>query len=118
MYNCIAVIENYLMDPNFDVKTIADEMGMSYSSLFKRIKAISGQSVNSFVRFVRLRKAAELMIQTNCNVNEAAFKTGFNDIKYFREHFVKQFGIKPSEFIKKHRTAFNKSYRLEEESFR
>lgn len=114
LYKCIGIIENYLVDPAFDVKTIAVEMGMSYSSLFKKIKAVSGQSVNSFVRFVRLRKAAELMIHTNCNVNEAALNAGFNDIKYFREHFIKQFGIKPSEFIKKHRPAFHKTYLVEE----
>ncbi len=114
LYKCIAIIENSLVDSQFDVKTIADEMGMSYSSLFKKIKAISGQSVNSFVRFVRLRKAAEIMIHTNCNVNEAAFNAGFNDIKYFREHFIKQFGDKPSEFIKKHRAAFHKTYLIED----
>ena len=101
------------MDPDFDVKTIAEEMGMSYSGLFKRIKAISGLSVNNFVRFVRLRKAAEIIIDTNCNINEAALNTGFNDIKYFREHFTKQFGMKPSEFMKKHRTAFHKTDQAE-----
>jgi signal transduction histidine kinase/ligand-binding sensor domain-containing protein/DNA-binding NarL/FixJ family response regulator len=114
LYKCISIIESYLTDPNFDIKTIAAEMGMSYSSLFKKIKSVSGQSVNGFVRFVRLRKAAEIMIHTNCNVNEAALNAGFNDIKYFREHFIKQFGEKPSEFIKKHRTAFNKTYLVEE----
>jgi signal transduction histidine kinase/ligand-binding sensor domain-containing protein/DNA-binding NarL/FixJ family response regulator len=114
LYKCIAIIENNLGDPDFDVKTIADEMGMSYSGLFKKIKAISGQSVNSFVRFVRLRKAAEIMIHTSCNVNEAALNAGFNDIKYFREHFIKQFGDKPSEFIKKHRAAFHKTYLIED----
>ncbi|HEY4326488.1 MAG TPA: two-component regulator propeller domain-containing protein [Mucilaginibacter sp.] len=114
LYKCIGIIENYLLDPDLDVKTIADEMGVSYSSLFKKIKEVSGHSVNSFVRFVRLRKAAEFMIHTNCNVNEAALNAGFNDIKYFREHFIKQFGIKPSEFIKKHRTAFYKTYQAEE----
>ncbi|TSD66719.1 response regulator [Inquilinus sp. KBS0705] len=115
LYKCIAIIENYIIDPNFDVKTIADDMGISYSSLFKKIKSISGQSVNSFVRFVRLRKAAEMMINTNCNVNEAALNAGFNDIKYFREHFIKLFGIKPSEFIKQHRSAFNKTYLVEQD---
>jgi signal transduction histidine kinase/ligand-binding sensor domain-containing protein/CheY-like chemotaxis protein len=114
LYKCIAIIENYLADPDFDVKTIADEMGMSYSSLFKKIKSVTGKSVNGFIRFVRLRKAAELMIHTNCNVNEAALNAGFNDMRYFREHFIKQFGVKPSDFIKKHRAAFRKTFLMEE----
>jgi len=87
---------------------------MSFSSLFKKIKLITGLSVNNFVRFVRIRKAAELLINTNCNVNEAALNVGINDIKYFREHFVKVFGVKPSEFMKKHRTAFHKHYRMDD----
>lgn len=113
LYKIIAIIEEHIIDPDFEVKSIADEMGISYSSLFKTIKSITGQSVNGFVRFVKLRKAAEMMIDTECNVNEAALNTGFNDIKYFREQFIKQFGIKPSEFIKQHRAAFHKKYSVE-----
>ncbi|QKJ29527.1 response regulator [Mucilaginibacter mali] len=114
LYRCIEIIENSLTDPELEVNAIADKMGMSYSSLYKKIRQVTGQSINGFIRFVRLRKAAELMINTNCNVNEAAFRVGFNDIKYFREHFHKQFGINPSEFIKQHRVAFQKSYSLKQ----
>lgn len=112
LYKCIDIIENLLLDPELDVNAIADKMGMSHSSLYKKIKSVTGQSLSGFIRFVRLRKAAELMINTNCNVNEAAFRTGFNDMKYFREQFNKQFGINPSDFIKRHRAAFQKSYSL------
>lgn len=83
---------------------------MSYSTLLKKIKSITGQSVNGFIRFIRLRKAAELMIHTHCNVNEAAMQVGINDIKYFRAQFFKLFGTNPSDFIRKHRKAFQKSY--------
>jgi signal transduction histidine kinase/ligand-binding sensor domain-containing protein/DNA-binding response OmpR family regulator len=112
LYNCIAIIESHLTDSKFDVDTLAKMVGMSYPTLFKRIKATTGQTVNNFVRFIRLRKAAELLIHTNCNVNEAAFQVGINDVKYFREHFNRQFGINPSEFIKKHRANFQISYRI------
>jgi signal transduction histidine kinase/ligand-binding sensor domain-containing protein/DNA-binding NarL/FixJ family response regulator len=112
LYNCIAIIEGYFTDDNFDVYILAQKMSISYPTLFKRIKSITGQSVNNFIRFLRLRKAAELLIQTNCNINEAAFQVGFSDIKYFREHFNKQFGVNPSDFIKKHRAAFQTSYRI------
>jgi signal transduction histidine kinase/ligand-binding sensor domain-containing protein/CheY-like chemotaxis protein len=112
LYKCIEVIEASIMDSEVDVNAIADKMGMSYPNLYKKLKAITGYSINSFVRYVRLQKAAELMINTNCNVNEAALRVGINDIKYFREHFNKQFGLNPSEFIKQHRIAFQKSYSL------
>lgn len=112
LLNCINIIENHLADERFDVETLARMMFMSYPTLFKRIKTSTGQSVNNFIRFVRLRKAAELLINTNCNVNEVALKVGINDIKYFRENFFKQFGSNPSDFIKKHRSTFQVSYTI------
>lgn len=115
LYKCIEIIENLLTDTELEVNVIAEKMSMSHSSLYKRIKSVTGQSLSGFIRFVRLRKAAELMINTNCNVNEAAFRTGFNDIKYFREQFHKQFGLNPSDFIKRHRAAFQKSYILKKQ---
>lgn len=115
IYKCINIIEQNLLESDFDVQRIANEMAMSYSSLYKRIKLITGRTVSDFIRFIRIRKAAELLINTNCNVNEAAMHVGFNDIKYFREHFVKIYGIKPSEFVKRHRIAFKKKYLMENE---
>lgn len=112
LQNCINIIEDNLTEENFSVKTLAASLGMSHSNLYKRIRATSGQSVSSFVRFIRLRKAAELLINTNLNINEAAFRVGINDIKYFREHFQKLFNLTPSEFVKKHRKTFHKYYNL------
>jgi YesN/AraC family two-component response regulator len=112
--NCIAVIEQNFTEENFDVYALAKAIGVSYPTLFKRIKSATGQSINNFIRFVRLRKAAELLIQTNCNINEAAMQVGVSDIRYFRQQFHKQFGVNPSEFIKKHRANFRVSYRLNE----
>jgi len=56
---------------------------------------------------VRLRRAAVLMIKENMNVNQAAFQVGIADVRYFREQFVKLFGMTPSEYIKKYRQTFN-----------
>jgi signal transduction histidine kinase/ligand-binding sensor domain-containing protein/AraC-like DNA-binding protein len=106
---CIRIVENHLDDDDFTIKTLAAEIGMSHSSLYKKIKSVSGSSVNGFIRFIRLRRVAELLINTEKNVNEAAMEAGFNDIKYFREQFHKLFGVMPSEYIKKFRPTFSKS---------
>lgn len=110
--SCILVVENHLTDSDFGIKSLAQEVGMSHSNLYKRVKSISGQSVNSFIRFIRLRKAAELMINSDHNVTEVAFRSGFNDAKYFGKQFSKLFGATPTEFIKKHRKTFNKKYKI------
>ncbi len=109
---CMDTVERHLDNPEFNVKTLADEVGMSYSSLYKKIKSISGKSANEFIRFIRLRKSAQLLITTDLGVSEAAYATGFNDIKYFREQFSKLFDMKPSEYRKKYRNAFQQHYKL------
>ena len=114
---CIAIVEAHLDDEQFSIKTLSKEIGMSHSNLYKKVKSISGQSVNSFIRFIRLRKAAELFINTDKNVNETAFEVGMNDIKYFREQFNKLFGMNPSEYIKKYRKAFGSNYRVNRDAF-
>ncbi|MDO9375306.1 MAG: two-component regulator propeller domain-containing protein [Ferruginibacter sp.] len=115
---CIAVVEQHLDDENFNVGTLASALGMSHSNLYKKVKSISGQSVNGFIRFIRLRKAAELLINTDTNVNEAATRVGFNSSKYFREQFAKLFGINPSEYIKKYKKAFGKSFHLNQDGYK
>jgi signal transduction histidine kinase/ligand-binding sensor domain-containing protein/DNA-binding NarL/FixJ family response regulator len=114
---CIAVVEKYLDDEGFSVKTLASELNISHSNLYKKVKSISGQTVNAFIRFIRLRKAAGLLIHSNVNVNEAASSVGFTSPKYFREQFAKLFGMNPSEYIKKYRKPFGKSYNLNEDGY-
>ena len=57
-------------------------------------------SINEFVRSVRIKKAAELIVEKNITISEAAYQAGFNDLKYFREAFVKQLNTTPSEYKK------------------
>ncbi|WP_345329798.1 two-component regulator propeller domain-containing protein [Mucilaginibacter defluvii] len=101
--NCISVVNKHITDPDFNIQVLADEIGMSRSNLFKKIKSISGQSANSFIRFIRLRKAAELFINTDNTILETSYLVGINDPKYFREQFNKLFNMNPSQYIKKYR---------------
>jgi YesN/AraC family two-component response regulator len=109
---CIEIVEQHITDENFNIKTLASEIGMSHSNLYRKIKSLSGYTVNSFIRYIRLRKAAELLIQSDMNVNEVAIETGFNSIKYFRDQFFKLFGANPSDFLKQKRPVFKKRNNL------
>jgi len=111
---CMKIIEDHLQDDDFSIKVLASEIGMSHSNLYKKIKAVSGQSVNSFIRFIRLKKAAELFINTEMNVNETANMVGFYHVKYFRAQFSKLFGMNPSDYIKKFRKPFHNTQTLDE----
>lgn len=107
LQECIKIVESHITDPNFSIQVLADEIGMSRSNLFNKIKSISGRSSNSFIRFIRLRKAAEIFINTDNTISETMFMVGMNDIKYFREQFNKLFNMNPSEYIRKYRKHFS-----------
>lgn len=107
---CIAIVESHLEDDDFNMQVLLSEIGMSRSNLFRKVKSVSGLSIKSFIRFIRLRKAAELFINSNLNVNETAFRVGIYDIKFFRAEFNKVFGMNPSGYIKKYRKPFSDQY--------
>jgi len=100
---CIEIVDQYMDNPEFSVHIFCQEIGMSHPTLYKKIKAISGLTVNVFIRYLRLRKAAELLINTSKTIVEVTYITGFNDLRYFREQFSKLFGMTPSEFVRRYR---------------
>ena len=100
---CIAVVEDHLDNPDFTIQTFCKAIGMSHPSLYKKVKAVSGLTINVFIRYIPLRKAAELLITTDKTITEIAYITGFNDIRYFREQFFELFKMKPSDYVKNYR---------------
>lgn len=109
---CIAITESHLEDDDFGVDELAKAVNMSRANLFKKIKQVSNQTPNKFIRFVRLRHAAELFINSALNINEVSVIVGFKDTKYFREQFAQLFGLNPSEYIKKYRGPFSKKFSI------
>ena len=104
---CIDIIEANIHKRDFTIKNFAAEMGMSHRTLYTKIKIISGQTLNAFIRSIRIRRAAMLMLTENMNIAQASVEVGFEDPKYFRQQFVKLFGMTPSEYIKKYKNSFN-----------
>ncbi|WP_057939391.1 hybrid sensor histidine kinase/response regulator transcription factor [Algoriphagus resistens] len=80
-----------------DVDTISQAMGMSRTSLFRKLKALTGQNINQYIRTVKVLKAASLIKEENLGVAQAAYEVGFTSTKYFRKLFKEQFGFLPSE---------------------
>ncbi|CAD0002996.1 hybrid sensor histidine kinase/response regulator transcription factor [Flavobacterium chungangense] len=109
---CIEIVEANLENSEFNLKSFSTAMGMSHSSLYKKIKAISGQTVNGFIRSIRIRRAAVIMLTENINIAQVGPQVGIEDQRYFRQQFVKLFGMKPSEYIKKYRNSFNKELNI------
>jgi signal transduction histidine kinase/DNA-binding response OmpR family regulator len=96
-------VEQNIANPDFDVKVFYTEMGLSRSVLYRKLEAVTGQSVNDFVRRIRLRKASEFLKQNVLTVSEVSYEVGFNDPQYFSKCFKKEFGKSPSAYAREFR---------------
>ncbi len=98
----IEFIDENLSDPNLSVERISKEIGISRVHFYRKIKSLLSLSPNEFVRTYRIRKAGQLLQQKKLNVSDARMMVGFNDSDYFRSCFKKEYGLTPSEFIRKY----------------
>ncbi|MBD0832585.1 two-component regulator propeller domain-containing protein [Aestuariibaculum sediminum] len=96
------IVEEHITDPDFLVTTFAEKMFMSQSVLYRKIKGLTGQSISEFLRTIKLKRAAQLLVKTDMTVTDIAYQIGFNDIKYFRKCFKETFNLTPSQFKKQH----------------
>ena len=93
-------LEENLSNETLSVEMLADTMGMSTSSLYRKVKGLSGLSPNDFIRIARLKKAILLMQNGENRISEIAFQVGFSSPAYFSTCFQKQYGKTPSEYLK------------------
>ena len=100
----ILFIENNLGNENLNRDLISSELAMSPSTFYRKIKISTNLGVNAFIRAIRLKKAAQMLENKEGNVGEIAYSVGFQDLKYFRECFKKQFGENPSDYLKSRTT--------------
>lgn len=93
------VVKN-IQNPDFCLDDMAGLLNMSRSSLNRKIKGILDMTPNDYIRLERLKKAAQLLKEGECKINEVCYMTGFNTPSYFTKCFQKQFGILPKDFVK------------------
>lgn len=98
MTSVMDAVNETISDSEFSVGDLCARLGMSRTSVYNKIRSITGQSVNEYIRIVRLNRAKELLGTGQYNVSEVAYMVGFSDPKYFSTCFKKQFGISPSKY--------------------
>lgn len=94
-------IEQHINEPTFNVDSLCTSLNMSRTSFYNKIKELTDKAPGDYIRQVRLKRAAQLLKERHHSITEVAEMTGFNDTKYFREVFKKQFGVTPREYGKK-----------------
>ena len=80
------------------VEVVSEKIGMSRSSLYRKIKAITGQNINEYIRNIKIEHAAYLIKKEKFTISQAAYEVGFGDAKYFRKIFKEKYGKPPSAF--------------------
>lgn len=99
----IAFIDANMDQSQMDVNLIAEELLMSRSKLYTKVKSLTGKSVVEFVLNCRLRKAAKLIIEENMTMREVMMQIGIESQAYFTNSFKKVFGETPTSFAAKHK---------------
>jgi signal transduction histidine kinase/DNA-binding response OmpR family regulator len=95
----VRIIEKDIDNLAFGVPELAREIGMSQPVLYKKLDAVTGMSVNDFIKSVKMNNAGILLKTKRYTINEVAYMVGFSDRKYFSKEFKKQYGKTPTEFM-------------------
>ena len=95
------LIEDNIANSDLSVSFLAEELGISRSGLFAKIKSLADVTPNEMIQVIRLKRAAVLLREGRYLVSEVCYKVGFSNPSYFSKCFQKQFGIKPADFVKK-----------------
>jgi len=92
------VVKANMADESFSVEDLGQELHMSRSNLHRKIKALTGKSTTEFIRTIRLKEAAGILVSTDDQVSEIAYKVGFNSSSYFIKSFKKEFNMSPGQY--------------------
>jgi len=95
------LIEQNFANPDLNVNFLAEQLAISRSGLFAKIKTLADVTPNEMIQIVRLKRAAQLLREGNLTVSEVCYRVGFSSPSYFTKCFSKQFGIKPTEWKEK-----------------
>ena len=101
----IDCVKQHLDDADYDREQFARDMCVSSSTLYNKLRALTGQSVTAFINSIRLKEACSIMRQEpDIKMTELSMRVGFNTPKYFAKLFKKEFGELPSEYAERART--------------
>lgn len=100
MMKCKNIIDENLTNPEFGISLLSKELGMSHSSVYKKIKSMTGKSIIEFINTYKIFKAVKMFNDGERSISTVGTKCGFNDAKSFREAFKQRMGVAPKEYIK------------------
>lgn len=101
LQSIIDSIEQHLEESEFDLEHLSTEMNMSKSTLYRKIKSMTGMTPLDFVRNVKMKRACMMLLARTLNISEIAYAIGFSSPKYFTKCFKEEFGVTPTEYLQR-----------------
>ena len=93
------IVNKNISNPDLDASMLADNLVMTSRTLYRKVRALTNQTVHEYIKIIRLNKALELLQEGTAKATDIAFMVGFKEYNYFRESFKKLFGKNPSDFL-------------------
>ncbi|MDR1202622.1 MAG: response regulator [Tannerellaceae bacterium] len=94
----IQYVEDNISRSDLSVEELSNKLAMSRVHLYKKLLSITGKTPVEFIRIIRLKRAAQLLRESQQNVSEIAYQLGFNNPRYFSKYFKEEFGVLPSTY--------------------
>ena len=95
------IVELNIANEQFDIPFFCQELGVSRTMLFTKIKAWTDFTPNGFIQEIRMKRAVQLLEQNKINISQISYKVGFKNPKYFSKCFQKKYGLTPTQFRNK-----------------
>ena len=92
------IIENEITNPDLNVNVLSEKSGYSLKQVYRRIKSLTGQTAVDYIRSVRLKKAAMLLMRKTFTVAEVMYMVGFSNHSYFAKRFHEMYGKSPKRY--------------------
>lgn len=95
----VSMIEDNMATAQISISFLSSQLGMSYSTFSRKMKAVTGLTANDFIRKTKMRYAEQLLLTGKYTISEVAYQLGYSSMSYFREAFKAEFGLLPSKYV-------------------
>lgn len=101
--HAIKICEEHISDTAFSVEMLGHELSLSRTYLYKKLINITGKGPAEFIRTIRMKRGKQYLEKTSMQITEIATALGYNSPKRFTENFKIEYGVSPSEYLRKYR---------------
>lgn len=103
----VTVIQDNMEDPDFGIQQLCGLTSYSYQQVYRKVKALTGETINEFIRSIRLKRAAQLLTDSGLRISEIMYRVGFNSHSYFTKCFRERYGVSPREYAQREQSGYS-----------